>query len=106
MLPFLFRKVGPMDKKKSYEQRLEAELNEWSAKIDVLKAKAAKTKADVEINFSEEIKMLEEKKNSAKEKLQQLQEAGDDAWVDLKSGIERAWSDLGSAISQAASRFK
>ncbi len=95
-----------MDKRKSYEQRLEAELNEWSAKIDVLKAKAAKTKSDVEINFAEEIAILEAKRSNAREKLRQFQEAGDDAWEDLKSGIEKAWSDLGSAISEAASRFK
>jgi chromosome segregation ATPase len=95
-----------MDKRKSYEEKLEAELNEWSAKIDVLKAKAAKTKSDAEINFAEEIEKLEAGKESAKVKLQQLRDAGDDAWVDLKSGIDKAWSDLGSAISQAASRFK
>ncbi|PLX99651.1 MAG: coiled coil domain-containing protein [Desulfuromonas sp.] len=95
-----------MDKKKSYEERLEAELNEWSAKIDVLKAKAAKTKSDAEINFAEEIERLEAKKAGAKAKLQQLREAGDDAWDDLKAGIEKAWSDLGSAISAATARFK
>ncbi len=95
-----------MDKREEYEKRLEAELNEWSAKIDVLKAKAAKTKSDVEINFSEEIAILEAKKKSAGKKLRELQEAGDGAWDDMKTGIEKAWSDLGSAISQAASRFK
>jgi len=95
-----------MDKKKSYEERLEAELNEWSAKINVLKAKAAKTQADVKINFAEEIKLLEEKKQKAKEKLHELRDAGDDAWVDLKAGLESVWSDLGNSISKAVSRFK
>jgi hypothetical protein len=39
-------------------------------------------------------------------KLQELRHAGDDAWEELKGGIEKSWHEFGDAVKSAASKFK
>ncbi len=94
-----------MNKKEAYEEKLSAQLKEWDAKVDVLKAKAAKGSASVKADYYEAMEDLQKKRGKAKDKLQELRGAGDDAWEDLKDGIEDAWSSLGDAIKNAKSRF-
>ena len=95
-----------MNKKQIYEDKLKAQLNEWDAKIDVLKAKAEKAEASVKADYYKTMEELKKRRNSAKEKLGELQTAGDDVWEDLKDGVENAWSALGAAVKSAISRFK
>jgi hypothetical protein len=49
---------------------------------------------------------LKTKQAATRQKIEELQHAGDSAWEDLKLGIESAWSSMGEAISSARSRFK
>lgn len=95
-----------MNKKQAYEEKLSAQLDEWNAKIDVLKAKASKAESSAKVDYYETIEDLQQKSNAAKEKLKKLQSASDDAWEDLKEGIENAWSDFRAAIKSATSRFE
>ncbi len=95
-----------MTKKQAYEKKLSAQLEEWNAKIDVLKAKAQKAEATTKVEYYETIENLQRKRSVANEKLQKLQNASDSAWEDLKEGIENAWSDFGAAVKSAMSRFK
>ncbi len=95
-----------METKKAYEERLQAQLDEWSAKIDVLKAKARKSKSDSEVKYAEEVEKLEQKKKAAREKLADFRQAGESAWQDLKDGLDRAWDDLGEAVKSASGKFK
>jgi len=40
----------------------------------------------------------------ARQKIEELQQAGESAWVDLKSGIELAWTAMGEAINSLQGR--
>ena len=89
------------DKRKAYEEKLDAQLKEWSAPIALLKAKA-----DVKIDYYETIDTLQRKQDEARTKLQELNAAGDEAWKDLKTRAEKAWSEVKTANNDATSRFK
>lgn len=93
-------------KKQAYEEKVDAQLKELSAKIDVLKAKAEKSGADAKVKYYEKIEDLEKRRSVAREKLKELKAAGEDAWQDLKGGVEAAWSDLGAAVKSAMNQFK
>ena len=95
-----------MSMKEAYEKKLQAQLDEWNAEIDKLKAKAANAEADVQIEYHKQIGELHSLQKSANGKLSKLKEASDDAWEDLKFGVESACDSLGSAIKSAVSRFK
>ena len=79
------------DKRKAYEEKLDAQLKEWSAQIALLKAKADNAKADAKIEYYKTIDALQRKQNEAETKLQELKTAGDEAWEDLKAEAEKAW---------------
>ena len=94
------------DKRKAYEEKLEAQLKEWSAQIALLKAKADNARADAKIEYYKTVDALQHKKNEAKAKLQELKTAGDEAWEELKAGAEKAWAEVKTAFHHASSRFK
>ena len=93
------------DKRKAFEEKLDAQLDEWSAQIDLLKAKADKAKAEMKIEYYQAIEGLQHKQSDAKAQLQELKRAGDEAWEDLKTGAEKAWTEVKSAYHDASSRF-
>jgi len=95
-----------MSMKDAYEKKLQAQLDEWGAEIDKLKAKADNAQADAQLEYQEQIKELRSMKNVANEKLSELKNASVDAWQDLKAGIDSAWDSLGNAMKSAASKFK
>lgn len=95
-----------MSMKEAYEKKLQAKLDEWSADIDKLKARADSAEADAQLEYYKQIEELRSMRDDAKKKLEELQQAGDDAWEDLKAGIDSAWDSLGSSIKSAMSRFR
>jgi len=94
------------DKRKAYEEKLDAQLKEWNAQIALLKAKAENAKADSKIDYYKTIEALEDKQNKAKAKLQELKTSGDEAWEAVKAGAEKVWAEVKTAYHDAASKFK
>lgn len=94
------------DKRKAYEEKLDAQLEEWNAQIALLKARADKAKAEVKIEYYKTIEALQRRQDEARTKLDELKTAGDEAWEDLKTGAEKAWDEVKTAFHSAASKFK
>lgn len=95
-----------MGMKEAYEQKLQAKLDEWSADIDKLKAKADSAEADLQLEYYKKIEELRSMQETAADKLIELKDAGDDTWEDIKAGVESTWDSLGNALNSFASRFK
>lgn len=95
-----------MRSRDEYVRKMQAKLEEWNAEIDTLTVRAGKVTADVRNEYSEQIESLRVKQAAARQKIEELQHSGENAWEDLKSGIELAWSAMGEAIDSARSRFK
>ena len=89
-----------------YQQKMKAQLDQWKAQIDLLKAKASGASADAQLEMNKQIKSLESKVDDGKAKLSALTEASEEAWQSMKEGVESAWSSLKSAFSEAADKFK
>lgn len=94
-----------MNNVEAYKEKYSAKLDEWKAEIDKLKAKATQEKSDVSISFHEKIDELERKRGDVKKELEKLSAAGNDAWEDLKSGVEKACTDLSGSIKAAMHKF-
>jgi predicted outer membrane protein len=95
-----------MSKKEAYEKKLQAQLDEWKAEIDKLKAKADQAGADAQVKYHQQIEDLRSLQKKVGSKLAELREAGDDAWEELKAGIESASESLRDSLKSVASRFK
>ena len=92
--------------KDEYTRKMHSRLDQWSAEIDELSAKADQAEAHVRAEYHKQVEALRSKKDEARQHLIDLEHAGDSAWEDLKSGIEAAWDSLGEAVNSAKSRFK
>lgn len=55
-----------MKDKKLYQQKKQAQLDEWSAEIDKLKAKASALSADTQLQANKQIKVLKNKIDESK----------------------------------------
>lgn len=95
-----------MSTKEAYERKLRARIDIWGAEIDRLKARADEVNADARLKYHKHLEELRSMQDDAKKKLSELQSAGDDAWEDLKVGIEHARDSLEAALKSAAARFK
>lgn len=95
-----------MGLKEAYIEKLDAQLREWGAKIDLLKAKADKAEAGAKIELHKQLDAVRARQESAQAKLKELQAVSEDAWETLKDGSERAWHELKVAVESATSKFK
>ena len=95
-----------MSVKEEYQQKLQAQLDEWGTEIDKLKSVAEKAKTGLQGEYYKEIEDLRCKQLAAQKKLHELKTSSEEAWEDIKTGVESAWSILGDSLKSAASRFK
>jgi len=89
-----------------YREKLEAQLKEWKAKIEMLEDKAAKATGETKTELKRAIRELRQKKEVVKEKWNGLQKESSAAWDTMKEGLEKAVSELKSALDKVVSRFK
>jgi len=94
-----------MGLKDAYREKLEAQVEEQRARLELLRAKAKRAAADVKIMAYEEIGDADAKLGELKGKWKELGNASGDAWQDMKGGIEKAWGELTESCEKAARRF-
>jgi DNA anti-recombination protein RmuC len=95
-----------MSKKENYEKKLQAQLDEWAAETDKLKAKAKGVSADVKIEYDKQVNELQKKQKAAGEKLTELKKASEDAWEELKEDMDDMWDSLGKTLTSVIAKFK
>lgn len=95
-----------MNEKELYQQKKQAQLDEWKAEVDKLKAKASGASADEQLEWNKKIEALEGKMEEGKAKLAEVADASEDAWESMKDGVESAWDSMKSAFSEAVDKFR
>jgi hypothetical protein len=95
-----------MGLKEAYQEKIEAQLKEWSAKISELKAKADKATADAKVKMYQEIDDLKAKREAAQQKLDDLKAAGAEKWENLKAASDKALEDLKGKWESIKAKFK
>lgn len=88
-----------------YVEKMKAKLDEWNAEIDKLEAKSRQAEADAKKVYQKQIESIKEKRRETRVNLDEMRQAGEGAWQDLKAGVENAAASLGEAIRSAQSRF-
>ena len=82
------------ENRKIYESNLEAQLAQWKAEIDVLKAKAKRATVDAMVQYDRSIDSLQGKHDEAAKRLRSLKAASDDAWEGMKASTEKVWTEF------------
>ena len=89
-----------------YQDKAEAKLRDLDQQIDTLETKIGKENKVERKQLDQQMAELERKRDIAHQKLERLETSSQEAWGDMKSGIDAAMDDLEAAYQQAASHFK
>ena len=98
-----------METKDSYLKKMKAKFDDlnykWSLERNKLEAKAQHAKVEVKKNFEGKLKTLHERREKMSQRLDQIDNASEEAWKDIKDGADSAWKSLNEAIKRARSHF-
>lgn len=92
--------------KEAYQKKLEAQLTEWDRQLDQLMVKVKKAGVEARTKVEDELAGLKSKRVAVQKRLDELRNHGEDAWEDLKGGIEKAWDDISDTLGKVVARFK
>jgi hypothetical protein len=81
-----------------YQKKMEAQLSEWSAKIDVLRARLDKKGAEAHLELRRGLDELEHLRDGARGQLAKFADATGEAWTEVKKGVEERWHKLSGAF--------
>jgi uncharacterized coiled-coil DUF342 family protein len=95
-----------MNSKDEFIRTMKQKMDGLNSEIDKLTAMGGKVSADLKNEYHEQIGSLKARQTAVREKLQELQHAGEDAWGDLKSGVDLALAALGKALDSARTQFR
>ena len=98
--------MSNLSKKDEYVKWMQSKVDELSADIEKLKAKANQATAEARVKYLDEAEKLRQKKEGVQEKLNEIKSASEGAWEDLKTGMDKSWNDLKEGVQSAWSRFK
>jgi hypothetical protein len=89
-----------MDMAEANTGKLEAQLRQWGARLDNLRAKVEAAGAEVKSDYRRGVEDVQAKYKVAQSKLDESKAAGSAKWGILKAGLEAAWSDLATAFKK------
>jgi hypothetical protein len=95
-----------METRELYKQKFEAQIHEWSARLEALGAHADKLTAEAKLEAKPRLDALHGKLEDAKARLQEIAATADDRWDDVKKSADQAWNDVKAAIEGAYDALK
>lgn len=95
-----------MEKRDLYLEKINAQVEQYSAKLAGMRGKAAEIQADMKLEYLNQVEKLEGKRDGLKEKYEQLKKSSESSFEDMKEGTENAWNELKEAVTKAVENFK
>ncbi len=94
------------EQKVNYQQKIEAQLDEWRADIDRLRERAKGATAETKLKYQENIDKLELKLDEGKSKLKDLKESGGEAWESVKEGADSIWDTMKATFAEVKEKLR
>jgi hypothetical protein len=87
-----------MWRKEQYVAKMEAQLNEWSAKLAAMKAKLEAAELEGRAEFHKQLDASQRQHEIARRHLDELKQSSEEAWEALKAGVEVAWKEFTTSV--------
>ena len=98
------------DKKEVFLEQMKKQLDDlnyrWNIERNKFEAKIQHESAEVRKRLEAEREDLRKFRNEMHEKIIDLEVASENAWDDVKGGVENAWETLSKAFDKATAHFK
>jgi hypothetical protein len=91
---------------KETQEKMEAQLREWGARLEAWKNQAAQAGAEAQADMNKQLDQLRPKLEAAQQKLKELKAAGGEAAEKVKEGSERAMAELKKTWEAVKSKFE
>jgi len=95
-----------MEKRELYKQKYEAQLREWHAKVDGMKAQADKLTAQAKLDVKPHLAAVHAKFDAAKARLSEIAGATNEKWDAVVKEADHQWNDLKAAAEGAYDAMK
>lgn len=92
-----------MSNREEYIEKLNAKLKQWDARIEKLEADARSAKASAKIELNDKLDDLRNRRDGARERLEQMRAANAAAFEELKKGFEQFWDHAKRAFDTSKS---
>lgn len=89
-----------------FVSKMKQQLDEFNLKLDDLEKKRAEYGEEARARFDKRMEELKQKRREASKRLDEIDQAAEKAWEDLKAGATAAWNSLQESFDQARSHFK
>lgn len=93
------------EKRAQYERAIEDQLDKLDARIQALKEQLGKAEVQAKAEIEEQLDELRAKKQAVAKRLADLRVASEEAWQELKTGINTAMQELKESVDRALKRF-
>ena len=93
------------NEKQTIKEQLEKELATWQTKMDEAKVQMHLGMKDAEDKIKPHVEKLDQELNEAKVKLDELGKSSEDAWGDVKAGVESSIEAMKMAFKSAEKHF-
>lgn len=89
-----------------YLEKMNADLREWHARLDLLRAQANKAGVEARIRWLREIDDLEQRQSAFRRTLNEMKTMGESGWDRLQRTMDSARHDLADAMERLADRLR
>ncbi len=80
-------------------------LDQWGAELEALEAKAESAGAEGRAELKSAVATLKKQRTQAAGELDRLRASTDEAFDDMRQGLEKAWDRLGDTFKDVKKRF-
>jgi predicted nucleic acid-binding Zn-ribbon protein len=91
-----------MTKRDQYVAKIKSQIDDMNAQLDKLAAKSKSAKKEMQAKYKQEMADLRAQSSKASAKLDELKNAGDDAWESMVAEMDK----IGDAFKHSYNYFK
>jgi len=95
-----------MESKATYQKRIESQLAKWKTAIGGLKTKVEQAEMDTRAKLNDQLARLHDKRARAEKLLNELSATSQDAWEEIKAGIEQGWNEVTRTAKQTMANLR
>ncbi|MBU0995925.1 MAG: hypothetical protein KJ737_25805 [Proteobacteria bacterium] len=96
----------PEGEKTLYIEKLEQRIKSLKSIVEDMTEKSKNLEKKFRTDFEEDRKVIEDRYHTLKERVNNVRQAGGDAWKELGKGTSSALEDFTAGIKNAVSKFK
>jgi hypothetical protein len=91
--------------REEYVEKLKKDLDEWNTELNRLETSIRKVDAQSRARYRAVVQGIEGKIRLLKQNIALIENAGTEAWQEIKVGAENAWKDLEKSFKDARDKF-